>query len=162
MRMLVAAILAILFSSVAHAQEDLPAEVAAGVEEARKACEGKFTTEKGFVTRRDINGDGVVDFILDYDYAKCDEFESMFCGTGGCQRQVFVAIVDCKYRKILDLNAYSITFARRHGVPAMIQKLHGGNCGRSGGEGPCESVTYWNGEDFGPAYPLPPLKRRKN
>ena len=154
LRMLGIAVLA-LVSSMAQAQDGLPAEVAAAVEENRKECDGKFETKKGFVTRRDVNRDGELDYILNYEHATCEEFVTRFCGTGGCHRQVFVTIGDGKYLKVMDRTAYTVKFARQKGLPAMIQDLHGGNCGRSGGQGPCRSITYWNGEAFTPAYPLP-------
>ena len=160
MRMLLCLVLAALISSAAQAQENLPADVAAAVEANRKECEGKFTTKKGFVTRRDVNGDGEPDYILNYEHTQCDEFVTLFCGTGGCVVQVFVTLGDGKYAKVMDRPAYTVKFARQNGLPAMIQDLHGGNCGRSGGDGPCRSITYWNGEDFTPAYPLDRGRKR--
>jgi hypothetical protein len=155
MRLLLCLALVVLASSPARAQENLPAEIAAAFKETGKDCEGKITTKKGFVLRRDVNGDGEPDYILNYEHVECDEFKTMFCGTGGCHRQVFVTIGDGKYLNVMDRTAYTVKFARQKGLPAMIQDLHGGNCGRSGGQGPCRSITYWNGEAFTPAYPLP-------
>ncbi len=160
MRMLLCAALVALVSSAAQAQDNLPADVAAGFEQAKKDCEGKVTTKKGFVTRRDVNGDGEPDYILNYEHASCEEFETVFCGTGGCLIQVFVTLGDGKYAKVMDRTAFTVKFARQKGLPAMIQDLHGGSCGRSGGDGPCRSITYWNGEDFTPAFPLNLRKRR--
>jgi hypothetical protein len=54
----------------------------------------------------------------------------------------------------MDQNAYSVRFERLRDRPAMIQFLHGVNCGRPGAEGGCRSVTYWNGAQFSPAVPL--------
>jgi hypothetical protein len=154
MRLLLCLALVVLASSPAHAQENLPAEIAASFKEAGKDCEGKITTKKGFVSRRDVNADGEPDYILNYEHVECEEFKTMFCGTGGCLFQVFVTVGEGKYLKVMDEVAYKVRFARQKGLPAMIQDLHGGSCGRSGGDGPCRAVTYWNGGQFTPAYPL--------
>ena len=154
MRIWLCVALAALVLSPARAQENLPAEIAAAFKEAGKECEGRITTRQGFVSRRDVNADGASDYILNYEHARCEEFETMFCGTGGCLVQVFASLGDDTFAKVMDAPAFSVKFARRKGLPAMIQRLHGGRCGRSGGDGPCESVTYWNGETFGPAYPV--------
>ena len=52
-----------------------------------KECEAgeKPLYKPGFLTVRDINGDGKPDYILNYEHFQCGERESMFCGTGGCQ-----------------------------------------------------------------------------
>jgi hypothetical protein len=154
MRMLLCLAILVLIASPVQAQENLPAEVTAAVEANRKECDGTFTTKKGFVSRRDVNGDGELDYILDYEHTQCDGFVTLFCGTGGCVFQVFVSLGDGKFAKVMDRNAFTVKFARRNGLPAMIQDLHGGACGRSGGDGPCRSITYWNGEEFTPAFPL--------
>lgn len=123
----------------------------AAIEESRKQCDEKFTTGQGFLTRRDVN-DGVADFILNYEHAKCGEFSTLFCGTGGCTIQVF-ASADGDYVKVMDQNAYEVRFERLRGRPAMVQSLHGVHCGLTGADGPCRSVTYWNGSQFSPAVP---------
>jgi hypothetical protein len=154
LRVFLSIALVAVVSSAGQAQ-DLPDEVAAAVKTAQAECTaGKVTTGKGFITRRDVNGDKEADFLVDYEHARCEEFVSLFCGTGGCLIQVFASIGDGKYVAVMDRNAYGVKFARRRGLPAMIQHLHGSHCGRSGGGSGCEAVTYWNGEAFTPAYPL--------
>jgi hypothetical protein len=118
------------------AQQSLPPEARAAIEESRKGCdEGeKFTMKRGFITRRDINGDSVSDVILDYEHSACGEYVSRFCGTGGCLFQIF-ASRDGNYMKVLDDDVYSVRFERVGGRPATIQSLHGVHCGRAGAEG---------------------------
>jgi hypothetical protein len=144
-----------LVAPAAQAQQSLPPKVRAAIEESQKSCDAdeKFTTQRGFITRRDINGDGVSDVILDYEHTACGDFSSRFCGTGGCLFQVFVSH-DGDYVKVMDDNAYSVRFERVRGRPAMIQMLHGVHCGRAGADGGCRSVTYWNGAQFSPAVPV--------
>jgi hypothetical protein len=144
-----------LLAPAALAQQGLPSEARAAIEESRKGCdEGeKFTTKRGFITRRDINGDRIDDVLLNYEHVACGEYSGRFCGTGGCLFQVF-ASHDGDYVKVLDDNVYSVRFERVGGRPAMIQFLHGSHCGRAGAEGGCRSVTYWNGSQFSPAVPV--------
>jgi hypothetical protein len=127
----------------------LPPAVRAVVEESAKGCEaGKFSTERGFVTQKDVNGDGVNDFIIDYGKLSCSD-GSHFCGTAGCLTQVFVSL-NGNYVKVLDENVRDLHFGRIHGRAAMQVDLHGIACGRAGAE-PCEVTLYWNGSMFSPA-----------
>ncbi|HEY8099089.1 MAG TPA: hypothetical protein VIE65_23760, partial [Methylobacter sp.] len=59
-------------------------EVQAVINEGVKSCDGKVKFEKGFLTRRDINGDGVEDLILDYNHFICGESSYADCGNAGC------------------------------------------------------------------------------
>src|SRR5215211_5203573 len=65
-----------------------PPEVEASLEFARKQCkeaEGTKTTfGKNTVRKIDLTGDGRADYIVSMDEAKCEGWESYFCGTGGC------------------------------------------------------------------------------
>lgn len=47
--------------------------------------------EKGFMTRKDINGDGREDYTLDYGQFVCGGMHGMFCGSGGCTTTVFAS-----------------------------------------------------------------------
>jgi hypothetical protein len=103
MRVLRLAILIALVASEAQAQQRIPSVVRAAIEENRKACEpDKFATDTGFLTRRDVNADGIDDFILDYGKAACGDSTSYFCGSAGCVTQVFVSLPQGEYTKVLD------------------------------------------------------------
>ena len=53
----------------------LPKIVQDAIDENKKQCEdGETVSQKpGLVTKRDINGDGVPDYILDYEHLHCGE-----------------------------------------------------------------------------------------
>jgi hypothetical protein len=56
-----------LSSAPAKSTPALPPEVAASIQEKQKACEPAHEEIKpGFITRQDVNGDHVEDYILDY------------------------------------------------------------------------------------------------
>jgi hypothetical protein len=66
--------LAALLSPAVQAQQGLPPPVKSAIEESRSDCDGqKLTVGRGFITRRDINGDKIEDFILNYEHAACGE-----------------------------------------------------------------------------------------
>src|SRR3712207_5942497 len=81
MRNLPWVVLAAFLSPAAQAQQGLPPSVKAAIEQSRKDCgRQKLTMDRGFIKRRDVNGDGVQDFILNYEHAACGDFASFFCG----------------------------------------------------------------------------------
>jgi hypothetical protein len=122
-------------------EQALPPPVQAAIEKSRNSClDGEeFSTDASFMVRRDINGDGVKDFLLHYEHARCGDFSTVFCGTGGCNIQVF-ASAHGEYVKVLDHHALRVRFARVNGRRAMIQLLHGSHCGRVGAD-TCRSIT---------------------
>jgi hypothetical protein len=130
----------------------VPPQVLAAIVEKRKSCDPEAVALKpGFVTRKDINGDGATDYILDYGKFVCGGTDqSFFCGTAGCLTQVFVSLPDGTFTKVLDENVRDLRFARVKGRPAMLLGFHGGKCGRNDAE-PCGLTLYWNGREFNPA-----------
>ncbi len=131
--------------------QSLPSAVQAAIQENRKSCEpDKLRMEKGFVTRKDINGDGVDDYILDYGKTICGDLRSYFCGSAGCVTQVFASHPDGTYTKVLDENVQDLSFKRIRGRPAMLLGLHGSSCGRMGAAD-CGATLFWNGQKFSPA-----------
>lgn len=140
----------ILPAAPALAASALPPIVETRVEQDAKDCDthdAKF--EKGFVTRKDVTGDGKEDYILDYGHFSCGGSHS-FCGSGGCSTAVY-ASRDGGYVVAIDdlLRDYSFTTIK--GRPAMILGLHGSACGKVGSAA-CGATLYWNGEKFSPAH----------
>jgi hypothetical protein len=151
MRLIVAAILVAFAGTVALAKTKLiPAEVQAIIDDDIKSCTEKVTFKKGFLTRRDINGDGIEDFILDYGRFSCGENSIAYCGSAGCLMTVFASLPNEKFAKVLDENVRSVDFKNVRGRPAMLLQLHGSACGKIGSE-PCGATLHWNGEKFAPA-----------
>ena len=64
-------IVAFAFSIGAAMAEDLPPAVQKAIAENKRGCK-TVAIEKGFITRKDINGDGRPDFVLDYESFTCD------------------------------------------------------------------------------------------
>jgi hypothetical protein len=142
----------VLSPTVALAQsfDRLPANVQAAIAENVRSCDGKTTFKDGFVSEKDVNDDGVTDYVLDYGNFVCDGNEGYFCGTGGCLTQVFASLRRGGYAKVLDENVRALTFRRAKGRPAMVLDLHGNACGKVGAA-PCPKTLLWNGAKFVPA-----------
>ncbi|AGB73759.1 hypothetical protein RHSP_12272 [Rhizobium freirei PRF 81] len=146
--LVVSAAAALACSGAASAQS-LPQPVQAAIDESKKDCGGPAKLEKGFVSIKDINGDQVPDYILDYAHLKCVGMPSSFCGSAGCETQIFVAKPNKSYKSIFDDYVQGIGFVEIAGRPAIKLALHGSSCGRAGSD-TCYSTLYWNGRDFKP------------
>jgi hypothetical protein len=140
----------VIFITPSKAAKPLPPEVQSEINMAIKDCDEKVKFEKGFLTRRDVNGDGIEDFVLDYGHFICGQRSTDYCGSAGCLTQVFASLPDGKFIKSLDENVRGIKFTAVHGRPAMLLDLHGSYCGKAGAA-PCNETLYWNGEKFSPA-----------
>src|SRR4051812_38241380 len=89
----------------AWAQSSLPAIVQDEIRSNKEACAPeKSELSRGFIAPRDINGDGVIDYVLDYGKFSCGGLLSSFCGSGGCTMQVFASLPSGGYVKVLDEN----------------------------------------------------------
>jgi hypothetical protein len=150
MRILLAA-LALLFALPVQAQQTpLPKEVQDAIVEAKKDCGERVRLKPAFVSSRDINGDGVTDYILDYEKFQCGDMASYFCGSAGCLAQVFASLPDGSYVKAWDENVRAMHFAKVKRKPAMIVDLHGSACNKTGYL-PCRKTLFWNGKIFAAA-----------
>jgi hypothetical protein len=158
MKALLASVIILSFASQAHAQKtqtlppNLPTIVQAAIDTNNKECEAgeKPLYKPGFLTMRDINADGKPDYILNYDHFQCGERVSMFCGTGGCQTDIFASEEEKGYVPVWNKLARKVTFLTLNKRPAMRIDIHGSLCGRSGGER-CTLTLYWNGSEFHPS-----------
>jgi hypothetical protein len=136
--------------AAAHAQT-VPPIVDAEIQKAVAACEPEHAMwDQGFITQKDINADGVSDYVLDYGKFICGDSTTYFCGTAGCLTQVFASLPGGTYVKVLDDNVRQLQFRTLRGRPAMLIDVHGSVCGRTGASA-CDMTLYWNGSQFSPA-----------
>ena len=56
--------------------------------------------EPGAVSRHDLTGNGRADYIIDTTYVRCERLGSIFCGTGGCELSIVVALPRGKFREV--------------------------------------------------------------
>jgi hypothetical protein len=88
--------------------------------------------------------------VLNYEHYRCGDIETLFCGTGGCQTEIFASNDDGDYVHVWDKLAQRVQFRLIGGRPAMVIDLHGSKCGRNNSQR-CSMTLYWNGEEFHPA-----------
>jgi hypothetical protein len=149
--LLLATLGGIVLGIVPVSAQTLPPIVQAEIQDSKKSCEpDRATLLAGFVTAKDINGDGRDDYILDYAKFQCGDSASFFCGSAGCLTQVFASLPGGAYAKVLDENVRRIRFAPVKGRPAMLLDLHGTACNKTGAA-PCAMTLFWNGSTFSPA-----------
>ena len=132
----------LIFSGFGAGAQDskYPPEVESSLEFARKECKEAEGTKTTFgektVRKIDLTGDGRADYIVSMDEAKCEGWESYFCGTGGCGLEILVALPNGKYVSVFDARVRSYKILPGKGAKSgnkRIQfELHGGYCGRSG------------------------------
>lgn len=142
-----AAIALFVGSAQAQSAPDLPREVASAIAESREACKpATAQLEPKFLTRRDVNRDGVPDYILDYRHFVCAGSRTFFCGSGGCTMQVLVSGAG-GFTTALDQNVRKLAFGSVRGRPAILLELHGSECGKVG-YAPCKRTLIWDGTKF--------------
>jgi hypothetical protein len=139
-------IVAFAFSIGAAMAEDLPAPVQKAIAETKRGCK-TVAIGKGFLTRKDINGDGRPDFVLDYGSLTCDGNPRAFLGSLGCLTQVFASLPNGAYAKVVDDNVRGIDFREIQGRPAIVVGFPGFACGKDPTE-VCDVVKSWNGSSF--------------
>lgn len=87
----------------------------------------------------DINGDGVTDWMVDYEEAQNPSF---FCGTGGCRRQIYVSR-DGGYVLAFDRVIRLFKIRKAKGQRLLDLDFHGSTCGGAGAE-ECPRGYVWN------------------
>lgn len=83
------------------ATEALPAEVVAFMAERSRECTadlgGTMEEPEGFLLRADFNADGRTDYAIDGGKYVCSGAYSMYCGSAGCEANLFVSGADGAY-----------------------------------------------------------------
>src|SRR5919206_1061125 len=127
--------------------EELPLEVRREITENGEACGSrKPQIDSGFLTSLDVNGDGIPDYVLNYENFRCGGVRS-FCGSRGCLLQIFASTTDGKFEKAIDEDVWRVDVNRGKGRPSLILGLHGSACGQPG-EVLCKVTFVWNGTKF--------------
>lgn len=160
--LLLSAVLALTFGAALAAEGakpapfnagDYPAEIRksfdAAIEACREADDGKTTFAPDTVRSFDLTGDGRKDFIVSLENATCSTFESVFCGTGGCTHDIYVALPDGTYRNVFSnrVLAYRIMRVKSKGPNSIRFDLHGSYCGTYGAA-PCARTQRITDQPF--------------
>ena len=82
--------------------------------------------EPGAVSRHDLTGNGRADYIIDFTYVRCERLGSIFCGTGGCELSIVVALPRGKFREVFRQQAirYEMSERREHADDPLRSQRH--------------------------------------
>jgi hypothetical protein len=128
----------VLVTGGVHAQDksSYPSEIQKDLEEAQKECadadDGIVGVKPGFVRKLDLTGDGRPDYIVNYDELTCSTFESVFCGTGGCNHLIYVTTRNGTLRNVFSGRVRLYEISKAPGAKTITFHLHGGYCGKGG------------------------------
>ena len=132
------ALLPLCETASAQSEMSYPSAIRDDLEQARKECadadDGKFTFEPGAVRKVDLTGNKRADYIVNFDEFKCSTFESIFCGTGGCQLIIYVTAKDGGLRRVFSGRVRAYWISKAAGPKTITFDLHGGFCGKAGAD----------------------------
>jgi hypothetical protein len=81
-----------------------PPEVRKSLQQANEECTreggGAVTFAPDTVRKIDLTGDGRDDYIVDFQNTQCADREAAYCGTGGCDMDILVALADGRIRTV--------------------------------------------------------------
>lgn len=136
-----------LMTLPAHAEDwAAPASVHAEVVERMNYCKqqgGKVTIAETFLRHMDLDGDGRDDFIVDDAGFRCSKGVPLYCGSGGCQIQVFLGgekdarPVFSELAQQYTLKGKVLEVSQGKSYPKIIVRFEGGCAIRSDSEKSC-------------------------
>lgn len=112
----------------------------------RKECKVAEFGE-GFVTRLDINNDGLVDAVTNRGELTCDGEKARSCNDDGCPYNFYVQVKEGGYLMIATATVYSYDFVQRFGNMVFEFKMHPRFCDRTDSE-PCVMTVRVRGTKF--------------
>lgn len=112
----------------------------------RKVC-SKAEFDDDYVTRLDINNDGLVDAIVNEGGLTCDGKRGPDCDADGCPYNFYVQVKEGGYLMIATAKIYGYDFIQRYGNKVFVLKMPPRFCDRT--DGPqCEMTVRVRGVMF--------------
>jgi hypothetical protein len=124
------------------AAQDLPPAVAAFTEQAMAECRGAGgdpSLADYYATAAELNGDGVTDWVINFDALNCAGAWSYFCGSAGCPVSVWLS-GPAGHENVWGSHAQAVRIEGQ----AVVASLHGQLCDppRTGSDGCEERLTF--------------------
>jgi hypothetical protein len=117
-------------------ERGLPSEVSKTLQAARDECarEGgeRVTFAPDTVRRLDLTGDGRDDYVIRLRDTRCHGREYAFCGTGGCDFTIIVALKDGGHQTVFSDRVRDYDVLPGKGAKRIRFWLHGSYCGGGG------------------------------
>jgi hypothetical protein len=104
-----------------------------------------------FVTRQDINNDGLVDAVVNEGELTCDGEKGPQCDEDGCIYNFYLQVAEGGYFMIATAKIYGYDFVQRFGNKVLAMKMHPRFCERPAGDDnkdPCIVTTRVRGTKF--------------
>lgn len=101
----------------------------------------------GFLTRRDINNDGLMDVVINEGELTCDGQKGPQCNEDGCTYNFYLQVAEGGYFMIATAQIYGYDFIKRFGNMVLAMKMNPRFCDRTGGD-PCLVTTRVRGTKF--------------
>ncbi|CCF21692.1 conserved exported protein of unknown function [Pseudorhizobium banfieldiae] len=112
----------------------------------RKQCKiAQFGS--GFMTRLDINNDGIVDAVSNHGEITCDGTRGPDCNEDGCPYNFYLRAKEGGYFMIATARVYGYDFIKRFGNMVFVMKMHPRFCERTDDK-PCEMTVRVRGGRF--------------
>jgi hypothetical protein len=112
----------------------------------RKVCKtAQFGAD--FMTRLDINNDGIVDAVTNHAELTCDGTRGPECDEDGCAYNFYLRTKEGGYFMIATARIYGYDFVKRFGNMVFVMKMHPRFCERTD-DRPCEMTVRVRGGRF--------------
>ncbi len=121
-------------------QDGTPLQIAQSVGNRIKSCKGDVSSLPTSLFSLDMNGDGRLDYVVNFENFDCETVPSPYCGTGGCLHEIWLS--DRNGWK-LALSPYANLIAGVDmigGKPALRLLVHHRYCTRQ----PCYQNVVWS------------------
>jgi len=112
----------------------------------RKEC-GTVEFGADFITRLDINNDGLIDAIANHGAYTCDGTKGQACNEEGCSYNFYLQVKEGGYFMIATARIFSYDFIKRFGNMVFVFKMAPKYCDRTSGD-PCEMTVRVRGTKF--------------
>lgn len=117
-----------------------------------KAYYAKRCTEvrygSAFISRIDINNDGIEDAVTNSSEVMCDGVRGPDCTAEGCPYNFYLQVKEGGYLMVATAQIYAYDFIKRFGNMVFVLKMHPKYCERKEGEAPCQMTVRVRGTRF--------------
>ncbi|WP_377298607.1 hypothetical protein [Rhizobium sp. SGZ-381] len=109
----------------------------------RKICASP-TFADDFITRTDINNDGIIDAIVNHGAVTCNGEKGVGCDADGCPYNFYLQVKEGGYFMMSTAKIFGYDFVKRFGNMVFVFRMHPKFCDRTD-TAPCEMTVRVRG-----------------